>query len=154
MKPAVAMFSLALLALPACTSNGGSDTGADAGTTDATDGVGDITTDTADAGTKADVPPAELPPLYINELAAKGAAIGDWNVTGSDWAELYNGSSEAIDLKGWRIIDSKTKGFDVALSLPPGTKVDEPVSAMTENGAMAASPGGRVRATNSWVMPG
>ncbi len=129
MTRSLAFLTVACLfgALLSCSNGGGTtDAAADAGTDGAND-AGQLHGDAADGGSvddgKADVPPVELPPVFINELSAKGEAIGDWNVSGSDWAELYNGSSEDIDLKSWRVIDSKTKGFDVAMALPPGTMI-------------------------------
>ncbi len=110
----------------ACSNGDGTaDAGSDAGSVDGGTGdAGDVTTnDTgADAG-KVDVPTVDLPPVFINELAAKGSAIGTFNPTGSDWAELYNGSDEEISLQDWRIIDSKSKGFGAAFTLPPSTKL-------------------------------
>lgn len=112
-----------LLWLPACSDDGGgTDTaGADGGSDG---GGGDISTDggAGDSG-GSDQGTVTIPNIVINELAAKGAALGNFNPTGSDWAELYNGGNTEVDLEGWRVIDSKSKGFDVAQPLPKGTKI-------------------------------
>ena len=70
-----------------------------------------------------DAGPAGMTAIYINEVAAKGAAIGTFNPTGSDWAELYNNSNSSLDLTGYRVIDSAKKGFAEATALPPNTKI-------------------------------
>ena len=79
-----------------------------------------------DAGGDAligDVGPVGMTALYINEVAAKGAAIGPFNPTASDWVELYNDSNSSLDLTGYRVIDGAKKGFAEATALPPNTKI-------------------------------
>lgn len=61
--------------------------------------------------------------VVINEVVAKAIADASFNPTGSDWVELYNDGDAEVDLQGARIIDSKSKGFDEAVALPPGTKI-------------------------------
>ncbi len=40
-----------------------------------------------------------------------------------------------------------------SLRMPPGASVERTVSAMTDSGVMARRCGGRVWATNSWLIP-
>ena len=70
-----------------------------------------------------DVGPIGMTALYINEVAAKGTAIGPFNPTASDWVELYNDSNSTLDLTGYRLIDSAKKGFALATALPPNTLI-------------------------------
>ena len=89
-------------------------------------------TDTQADGGSADVASADgggadvavtIAPIVINEVAPKGAKAGTFNPTGSDWAELYNAGDSVVDLENWRVIDSKSKGFNVAFPLPKNTKI-------------------------------
>ncbi len=61
--------------------------------------------------------------VVLNEIVCAAIADGSFNPIGSDWAELFNGSAEAVDLSGARLIDSKSKTFDEAMALPAGTKI-------------------------------
>lgn len=61
--------------------------------------------------------------IVINEVVVKAIADASFNPTGSDWIELYNDGDAEVNLEGARIIDSKSKGFDEAVALPPGTKI-------------------------------
>jgi hypothetical protein len=70
-----------------------------------------------------DVGPIGMTALFINEVAAKGTAIGPFNPTASDWVELFNQSNSTLDLAGYRLIDSAKKGFAEATALPPHTKI-------------------------------
>lgn len=61
---------------------------------------------------------ASAPAVLINEVAAAKPL----NSSHRDWAELYNGSAEAVDLTGWRLSASPDPEKGVALSgaLKPG----------------------------------
>ena len=117
-SPTRTLTALALtftLGLPACsTSNGADAGGSDAG---AADSGGTDTGGGADTGFPADRT------VFINEVVAKAVPDAKYNPTASDWVELYNSSSEKIDLAKWRIIDSKSKPFAEAIALPPGTTI-------------------------------
>lgn len=121
LRPIALLAAAAMLCLGTLAACSDGDVGTD---TSSVDGGGDVTLDgeTGDAG-KVDHGTVAIANVVINELAAKGAPLGTFNPTGSDWAELYNGDDTAVDLEGWRVIDSKSKGFDVAFPLPKGTKI-------------------------------
>lgn len=131
-------------------------------TTQTDAGTTDVAADTEqDSGT----PPAGG--LVLNEIGAKGAAIGAWNPSASDWLELYNGSSAEIDLSGYVTVDKKT--FDIAGKLPAGTKIaakgylivwfnhngvgvpviDKGIS--TPGSASLFEPGGKLLDTTTWI---
>lgn len=137
----VFVWLCALSTLGACGSGGdgnndaaadtvGVDGGQDGGKTDTSVGQDAGATDTAagqdsgaeDAGSP-DVVVGPLPKVSINEVCAKGAPIGTWNPTGSDWIELYNGEAADVDLSGYRINDSAKQPFADAIALPKGTKI-------------------------------
>ena len=98
------------------------DVGGDLGQTDVPAAADATATDSANPvdGTADTIAP-QPGALVLNEIGAKGAPIGDWNPTSSDWMELYNGTDAEIDLKGYVTVDKTT--FDLAGQLPPGTKI-------------------------------
>jgi hypothetical protein len=89
------------------------DTGSsDALAADATATEGLAPADTAAAGAT----------VYLNEIAAQGTPLGNFNPSGGDWVEVYNSGASPIDLAGWRIA-SPAKGFANAHPIPPGASV-------------------------------
>ncbi len=52
--------------------------------------------------------------IVINEIAAAGQAIGEFNPSGSDWVELYNAGQEAVSLRGYRLHDSADAHYEAA----------------------------------------
>lgn len=61
-------------------------------------------------------------PLFINEVAAAGVALGDFNPGGSDWVELYNAGDRPIVLDGFRF-DDEPGDFAGAEPLPAKTLI-------------------------------
>ncbi|HAN30636.1 MAG TPA: hypothetical protein DCQ06_03470 [Myxococcales bacterium] len=81
---------------------------------------------TADAGGDAEMLNTTLPNepiVVINEVVAKAINDPTFNPTASDWVELYNRSAKPIEMDGWKINDSKSKGADFAYPLPPGLTI-------------------------------
>ncbi len=122
--PAFALSGLLVMATVACSTDGGStDAGAADGGTSvdgggcAADGcvVGVDTTSGADVATKTT--------LVINEIVSKGAPIGSFNLSSSDWIELYNGDTKDVSLDGYRVWDRPEDGFGAAWPLPDGLSV-------------------------------
>ena len=138
---------------------------ADATQTDAA--TADIAGTDAAADAQADTFTPPTGGLVLNEIGAKGTAIGAWNPSASDWLELYNGSSAEIDLSGYVTVDKKT--FDIAGKLPAGTKIaakgflivwfnhngvgvpviDKGIS--TPGSASLFEPGGNLIDTTTWI---
>ncbi len=62
--------------------------------------------------------------LVLNELMSRNTStVADEDGSLSDWIELYNNGSEAVDLNGWALSDNSAKPFKwtfPALSLAPG----------------------------------
>jgi hypothetical protein len=66
-------------------------------------------------------PPPDTPPLlYLSEIMANPAAVGD--DTG-EWVEIYNGDSFPINLNGWTLadLDNDRTVLDGDYWLPPGS---------------------------------
>lgn len=118
--------------------------GTDAGSSPAVDSGGP-----ADAGSKVDATPgpgdsgacgfnlanpASLP-LVVNELRAKG----------KEFVELYNPTSNVVDLSGAKLVDLATDGgcpkLDSAVVFPPGTKVPAGAYVVVFTGQADASVG-------------
>ena len=117
LAPGTTVSALALtltLCLSACSTTDGANGGpSDAGAVDST-ATDSATTDTGLPANRT---------VFINEVVAKAVPDAKYNPTASDWVELYNSSSEKVDLAGWRIIDSKSKPFAEAIALPPATTI-------------------------------
>ncbi|MBC7113649.1 MAG: lamin tail domain-containing protein [Candidatus Methanomethyliales bacterium] len=56
--------------------------------------------------------------VLINEVELNPAGVD----TGYEWVELYNPTTNAVDLSGWRL--STTAGTPVSLNIPPGTMIE------------------------------
>ncbi|NOZ28797.1 MAG: hypothetical protein GXP39_12195 [Chloroflexi bacterium] len=69
-------------------------------------------------------PPGGWPPVALNELLPRPAAVdwdGDGAVTAEDeWIELYNPGPQPVDLGGWALDDAAEGGSDPYV-IPPGT---------------------------------
>lgn len=94
---------------------------ADAGAVAADGSADGVVNGGADAGVDGAI--SGVPKLFINEIAAKAAPVQGFNETASDWLELYNDGDTALQLQGYRLIDSAKKTFDEALPLPPNTEI-------------------------------
>jgi hypothetical protein len=87
------------------------------------------TADVADIGTDASVDPdvaPEIPVVVINEvLASNDAGIVDEAGDFEDWLELYNASTEVVDISGWMLSDSLAEdGVELAWVLPDSTTIE------------------------------
>lgn len=117
------LFGGAMLALclAGCeTTESGSDTKSDASLTADGGNLPDSGALPDSAGSDTSTPPPAT--VAINEIAAKGVPIGNFNPTSSDWVELYNPTSKKVDLGNWRI--GSAKEFAGGSALPAGTIIE------------------------------
>ena len=67
--------------------------------------------------------PSASSPIKINEVCAGNSLFTDAYGLYSDWIELYNTSSEPVDISGYGIVDSATKAFSGQWKFPAGAIV-------------------------------